>query len=87
MAYRMLSNENPDVKVVVKPVGSSGHGTFSPSSAEELRFYDFPYGHAVLQEIAAEDSEGAHLSPTVQYFGDVLLSGSLCEKIVLGLLR
>ena len=84
MAYRVLSNENPDVKVVVKPIGSSGHGTFSPSSAEELRFYDFPYGHAVLQEIAAEDSEGAHLSPTVQYFADVPLQGRLCERIVLG---
>jgi hypothetical protein len=84
MAYRILSIDNPDIKVVIKPIESSGHGNFSPSSAEELRFYDFPYGHVVLQEITAEESEGAHLSPTVQFVADYLSQGSLCERIIMG---
>ena len=84
MAYRVLSNEIPDVRVVIKPIGSSGHGTFAPSSAEELRFYDFPYGLVALQEIVAEDNEGIYLSPTVQYVADYLLKGRLCERIVMG---
>jgi hypothetical protein len=84
MAYRILSIDNPDIKVLIKPIGSSGHGNFSPSSAEELRFYDFPYGHVVLKESTAEESEGAHLSPTVQFVADYLSQGSLCERIIMG---
>ena len=85
VAYRMLANENPDVKVLIKPIGSCGHGTFAPSSAEELRFYDFPYGDVVLQVLMTEEGgEGARLSPSLQYFSQRLLEGKICERIVMG---
>jgi len=80
----MLANETPDVKVIIKPIGSSGHGTFAPGSAEELRFYDFPYGDVVLQENVAEEGEGARLSPSVQYMESRVLNGKLCERIIMG---
>ena len=81
----LLKEENPDIKVVIKPIGSSGHGTFVPTSPEELRFYDFPYGDVVLQTVLAEDgADGPLISPSVQYFSARIIEGKICERVVLG---
>jgi hypothetical protein len=84
MAYRLLLEANPDIKVLIKPIGSLGHGAFALSSAEELRFYDFPYGSVVLQEIVTQDGDATSVSTSVPFFHGSLIPGKPCERIVMG---
>ena len=84
MAYRMLSEANPDIKVLIKPIGSLGHGSFAPSSTEELRFYDFPYGSVALQENVSQVGDRSSISTSVPFFHGTLIPGKPCERITMG---
>ncbi|EKX41719.1 hypothetical protein GUITHDRAFT_74499 [Guillardia theta CCMP2712] len=77
VAFRLLTDGDPNVQVVIKPILSSGQG---------MLFYDFPYGDVILQEYLQVDRspDGMHVSPTVQYMQNDLLDGRPCERIIMG---
>jgi len=88
IAFRLLTDGLEDQRVLIKPVGSMFQGVIQVSSVNELKYYDFPHGEVIMQEIVSCDQQpdgnsSLDISPTVQYLAGAIMP-STCERITIG---
>lgn len=84
VAFRLLTDGQEDASVWLKPTRSS-QGVILVTSANELKYYDFPLGDVIMQENLWNNNEDAksenqtqsdlQISPCVQYSGSSILEG------------
>ena len=86
VAFRLLTDGQEDASVWLKPTRSS-QGVILVTSANELKYYDFPLGDVIMQENLWNNNEDTksdnqalsdlQISPCVQYSGSAILEGDL----------
>jgi hypothetical protein len=86
VAFRLLTDGQEDASVWLKPTRSS-QGVILVTSANELKYYDFPLGEVIMQENLWNSNEDTksdnqalsdlQISPCVQYSGNAILEGDV----------
>lgn len=91
VAFKLLTDGQEDASVWIKPTRSTNQGMILVTSANELKYYDFPLGEVIMQEntVAGDDSKSdmqsdVQISPCMQYSGMGILAGTVCERIIVG---